>query len=449
MDEKRLEDLYREEEKIRDEMKSLFLRYLEVSKKILESKKEAGLPPMDRSRQKALRKAIHEDKDILVRKYFQPVNEALMGASSAYQLDIQNSPEIREKTIRIAYFGTGPSNTYLSLTKMLEKKGYRFINQYSLYKNQTEIELFGTTSIRDLEHKLVTGEVEYAFVPYVNSNTGVVMDTYHLMRDVRFRFEDIFVDYIVLYLYIAKRNADKIADFNDIETIYTNIPALNQCSDFVNAYTPFATYRKSSSTTQSIDAMLSDTAHLAACFANERADENEQLVRFREKTTSNNNGTYTKYLLISLPHDHSLRKKQEDLRDYFVGYYLYTSERKQGQAHSVDAKSYRAVEVVKDEKGELHMSVFTFGNKTQKISHSTHVEVKYDDQTRHIVLTYDYAGESEKSTVRGHAYLQAKESALRDPSRRIHGEYFGLNNGKSGTLEYRRITKKEFDLLTE
>ena len=95
------------------------------------------------------------------------------------------------------------------------------------------------------------------------------------------------------------------------------------------------------------------------------------------------------------------------------------------------------------------MSVFTFGNKTQKISHSTKVEVHYDDTTRQVVLTYDYAGESEKSTVRGHAYLQAKESVLRNPNRRIHGEYFGDNNGKSGTLEYRRISKKEFDLLTE
>lgn len=449
MDEDRFAELYQEEDEIRDEMKALFLRYLGVSKRILEAKREEGLPALDQKRERMLRQTIHEDADILVRKYFQPVNDALMEASDAFSLDLANSPTIREKTIRIAYFGTGPSNTYLSLTKMLQKKGYRFIQEYSLYKNQTEIELFGTTSIHDLEHKLVTGEVDYAFVPYVNSNTGVVMDTYQLMRNVRFRFEDIFVDYIVLYLYIARRNVDKIRDFHDIETIYTNIPALNQCSDFVNAYTPFATYRKSSSTTQSIDAMLADTTHLAACFANERADENEAVVRFREKTTSNNNGTYTKYLLIGLPRRNSLRKKQKDLRDYFLGHYLYTSERKQGQAHSVDAKSYRAVEVVKDEKGELHMSVFTFGNKTQKISHSTKVEVHYDDTTRQVVLTYDYAGESEKSTVRGHAYLQAKESVLRNPNRRIHGEYFGDNNGKSGTLEYRRISKKEFDLLTE
>ena len=372
-----------------------------------------------------------------------------MGASKAIQEDLVNSPNIYEKTTRIAYFGMGTSNTYLSLVKMLEKDGYKFINEYSMYKGQTEIELVETKSISDLEHKLVVGEVDYAFVPYVNSNTGVVMDTYHLMRNVRFKFESIFVDKIVLYLYVAKRNIDKIKDFYDIETIYTNIPALNQCSDFVITYTPFATYRKASSTTQSIEMMLNDTTHLAACFANISADKDENVIRYQEKTTSNNNGTNTKYLLISLPNNNSLMKKQKDIKDYFAGYYLYTSERKEGKVHSVDAKSYRAVEVLKDSNGELNMFIYTFGNQTKKISHSTKVDVYVDDITKDIVLTYHYVGESINSTVCGDAYLRAKEHILRDPNRRIHGEYNGANNGKSGTLEYRRISKKEFELLTE
>ena len=449
MNKKKVTDIYKKMDEVNENIQQLFLEYLRLSKELLEAKQDSGLPISDNEQETLIRESIKNDKDILIRKYYLPVNEALLNASNSIQKDLINSPVIYENTIRIAYFGMGVSNTYLSLVKMLEKDGFRFINQYSLFKDQMEIELVETKSISDLEHKLVVGEVDYAFVPYVNSNTGVVIDTYHLMRNVRFKFESIFVDKIVLYLYIAKRNAKKIKDFYDIETIYSNIPALNQCSDFVINYTPFATYRKASSTTQSIDMMLEDKDHLAACFANISADSNDKILRYQDKTTSNNNGTYTKYLLISLPKNNSLMKKQNDIKDYFVGYYLYTSERKEGKVHSVDAKSYRAVEVLKDSNGELQMFIYTFGNQTKKISHSTKVEVYVDDITKDIVLAYHYIGETVNSTVCGDAYLRAKEHVLCDPNRRIHGEYNGANNGKSGTLEYRRISKKEFELLTE
>ena len=443
------EIIYEKMSKLNKEIQSLFLKYLDLNKQLVELKKEKNLSISDLEYEKEVKKLIKENDNVLIRKFYQPINEQLFLASNALQKDLLNSDVIYEQTIRIAYFGIGKSNTYLSLCKMLKEKGYRYITDYSLYKNQKEIELIETSSIDDLKEKIITREVDYAFVPYVNSNTGVIADTHQLMRNVRFAFKDIYTDAIVLYLYIAKRNAEKIKDFYDIETIYSNIPALNQCSDFVNAYTPFATYRQATSTTQSIECMLNDKNNLAACFANEKANENKNIIRFKNKVTSNNNVTYTKYLLISPLKNASVRKKEQDLRNYFIGYFLYASERKEGKVHSVDAKSYRAVKIIKDNNNQLCMSIYTFGNKTKKIAHSIKTSVFFDEISNEIVLKYNYAGETANSSVNGVAYLRATENVLRNPNKRIYGTYEGLSNGKSGKLEFRRISQKEFILLTE
>lgn len=434
---------------INNNIQNLFLEYLECTKDLAKSNDRSSLEALEKEQNEIIWESIKTNQNVLIRKYYKQINGEILKAVSDYKNDLLCSPEILEQTIRIAYFGTGTSNTYLSLIKMLQKSGFKTIDKFVLYKNQIEIDLVGTTSINDLEQKLVLGEVDYAFLPYVNSNTGVILDTYNLMRNVRFKFESIFTDSIVLYLYVAKRNVKKIKSYYDIETIYTNIPALNQCSEFVVTYTPFATYRKAISTTQSIDCVINDKKHLAACFANISADSNCKIVRYRDKTTSNNNGTYTKYLLISIPKNNHLMKKQTNIEDYFVGYYLYVSERKEGKKHSVDAKSYRAVSITKDHDNHLNMSIYTFGNKTNKISHSTSVRVYFDDSTKDIVLEYDYIGENALSAVCGKAFLRGKESVIRNPNKRIYGTYEGLNNGKSGNLEYRRISKKEFELLTE
>ena len=447
-------DLLRKEINAVDEqIKDLFLKRLEIASRIGKYKAENGLPIFDPEREQRIRAAIKEDPDILIRKFYLPVNEALMQASKAYQEDLSNSDVIYEETKRIAYFGEGHSNTYISLTRMLLQSGYKPINEESFYKDQEEIVLVSTKDIADMKRKLLEGEVDMAFLPYVNSNAGVVIDCYNLMKEIRFRTLRTYADDIVLYLYVPKEDASRfrtLGDLCSIETIYSNVQALNQCSDFVNKNMPYATFRKASSTTQSIEMMLKDKKYLSACFANADAKADPRIVCLTDQTTSNNNGTKTKYLLIeSINKESPLGEKKENLDDYFIGYYLYISRRKKTKAHSVFSKNYRAVEIFRDNEGFLSMQIYSFGNVTTPISYSRNATTYIDARTKEVCLMYEYEPVDKSTNVEGVAILRAKEENLRRYTKRIRGEYIGKDNGKMGKLEYRRISKEEFELFTE
>ena len=445
---KDIKELRKKIDDIDSKIKELFLERMAISKDILEYKKENNLPILNKEREEQIREAILKDKDIIIRKFYGGVSEALMHAYRAYQIDLSNYEIIFEKTRRIAYFGKGPSNTYVALSKMLLNNGYKQVNQLTFIKQDEEVELIGAEDMQEMEQLMVRREVDQAFVPYVNSNTGVVMDTFHLMYNINFKFLKMFRDKINLYLYVSKKDLDRINDLHDIETIYSNLNAINQSSDFINKYMPFATYRKSASTSQAIDDMLNDDERISACIANSAAEDDERVVKYTPETTSNDKGSYTTFLLIEYKEDAKWRNpRKKQIEDYFIGYFLYLSVQAEDSAFSVESKSYRTVEIKRLPNGKLQMFIYTIGEKATLISHSKDVTVYVDEVRDEIVLKYEYETEKEKDRVNGTAYLRGKERDLRIRTKRINGDYAGKDNGKSGTLEYRRISKEEFDLL--
>lgn len=447
---KDIKALHQDIDNIDNKIKELFLERMNISRDILEYKKSHNLPLNNDKEEHDSREKIIKDPNVIISKFFPMVNEALLNASKAYQEDLYNYDTIYPKTTKIAYFGIGHSNTYIGLVKMLGDQGYKQANDTTFIKDTEEVVLIETASMDDLKNKMVRKEVNQAFIPYVNDNAGVVMDTYWLMRQISFSFLKKYQDTIILYLYVPNR-VKEIAkdDYLKLDTIYSNLPAFNQCSDFINTYMPYATFKKSSSTTQAIEDMLEDESHLASCFANEEALKDKRIKRFKDVTTSNNKGSITKYLLIEYKEDDTLLDKQEDYASYFEGYYIYISDKKEGHDFSVDAKSYRAVEIKRDENGYLKMFIYTFGNKTSLIAHSKNVTTYKDARTKEICLMYEYESEDISKNVNGVAFLRSNEEDLRHKNKKIKGEYLGKDNGKSGILEYHRIEHKEFLLLVE
>jgi hypothetical protein len=278
---------------------------------------------------------------------------------------------------------------------------------------------------------------------------GVVMDTYHLLEKNDFYFQKRFTDQIVLYLYITKQNNQIIKSFYDVQTIYSNLSALNQCSEFVNNYMPFATFRKSVSTTSSIIDMCNDKENIAVCFANDKVKNSRvEKIKFWNGTTSNNGGSETTYILIgNTDKNQKLSEKTADFADYFRGCYLYLSKNRKGKTFSVDAKSYRIAKI-EGPSDNLQISVYKIDKKSVKIAISTKTQIYVDPDTNQICFEYDYEPpKNANKTVRGKAWLRASEDELRNKASHIYGEYRGENNGKAGILDFRRIDEKEFKTL--
>ena len=444
---KSLEELEREIGELDEKIKDLFLKRLELAKEIIQYKEEGNSKEDDIE----ARSRIKKDENVLVRKFYIQVDEALRKATKQYQIDIKNYPEVFDKTTRIAYFGIGHSNTYISLVKMLENDGYKKVNDFTLFKDDEEIQLIPSPTMEDLKNKMIRHEVEQGFIPYVNSNAGVVMASYNLMREIDFKFVKRFTDQIILYLYVRK---DRLKDIdinnlNNIETIYSNLPALNQCSDYINQYLPFATFKSATSTTSSIEKVVKDDTHLAACLANSDAVNDDRVARISDNTVSNEGGTRTKFLLIEYEENNELLIEKDNLDDYFVGHYYYISNPNKGHLYSVQAKSYRVVEIKKDLDGHLKMFIYAFGNDTVLISHSKNVTTYIDARTKEACLMYEYETDLKKNNVNGVAFIRTSIEELRKRNSHIRGEFIGRENGKIGYLEYHRISEEEYRLLIE
>ena len=448
---KNLTDLRKEIDAIDSEIESLFVERMNVAKKIQELKKNNDLPINNSNRENEIKERILKSDNIVIRKYFPVVSDALIQVSKLYQNELSVTDKIYDKTTRICYFGKGKSNTYLGLKDMLIDEGYKQVNDFSFFKDDQQILINGSTSIDDLRNQLFHKDVDLAFVPFANSDMGVVMDTYRLLERFNFTFVAKTTSPIVLYLYTSKENNAQIKTISDIKCIYSNLAALRQCSDFINHYLPFAVFKKSISTTSSIDDMLNDKNTVSACFANSYANENILIekVKFYEDTTSNNNGSKTTYLLLKRFESNTQGfSKKENIEDYFIGYYLYLSKNKKRKGFSVDAKSHRVVKIERI-NGRLELSVYIVSKeKNTWIAFSDKVRVFYDDSLRQICLEYEYrSAPGIKAKVNGLAYLRAPEADLQEFANHIYGEYRGFKNGKAGTLDYRRITKEEFEIL--
>ena len=444
-----IEKLRSEVDEVDKQIKSLFIRRMEIAKEILECKNTVGISLKNSNREKQIEQKILKDNNIIIRKFFPEVSKSFAKAYQDYQDELIHSDKIYEQTLRIAYFGKGISNTYLGLEKMLLNEGYTEVNKNTFFKGNKQVLLYDTESMEDLKLKLLRKKVNAAFVPFFNSNMGVVMDTYHLLEKNDLHFLKRFTDQIVLYLYISKENNQKITSLYDVQKIYSNLSALSQCSEFVNNYLPFATFRKSISTTNSVVDMLNDKENIAVCFANDKVkNSNVERVKFWKGTTSNNGGSETTYILIgNSEKNQKLSEKKRDFADYYRGWYLYLSKNRKGKTFSVDAKSYRIAKI-EGPSDNLKISVYKIDKKSVKIAVSASTRIYVDVESNQICFEYVYEPpQHANKSVRGTAVLRATEDELRNKTQHIFGEYKGENNGKAGILDFRRISKEEFDTL--
>ena len=346
------------------------------------------------------------------------------------------------KNFKYAYYGLGQSNTYLALKKYLLEHDYLQDDETLFHEanNKTTVTLVACKDIDSVKASLKQNQADYALIPIVNSDSGIVSFSSKMLFEENFEVVKIMTDKVYLSLYGLRQ----IDNFSEVKRIISNLPALGQCSHFVNKNMPFAVYDIVSSTTDAVKKLIDSRDLDSVCIANQTAEENKELIKIsngaiNQSVVSNDGVTETKYLLIK-KREQTLKGK--NIYHLLPGYYIYQSKSGQAMKNSVSPASLRVVEI-KCKKDLFTIQGFLFGFTCEQLfsSNSTALSIEGDN----CYFYYNYDNKHEEQTVNGLTCLTIHLPTF-SKNGRMKGIYCGYCNNKAGTLEFVKISKEEFDI---
>ncbi len=356
-----------------------------------------------------------------------------------------------ENVVRIVYYGYGESNTYIALYEFLKEKydDLTSLDSYHFSCSQGKFELLSGRNLDEIEKILLRGQADMAFVPFANSDSGIVPQIRKFLCSPTYEVVDTQTSKIVLYAYMHKSH--KGMKGMEVETIYGNVPTFNQCSSFVAQRVPFAVYKRLASTTESMNYLEEHPEENAICFGNVEGQKRENLILFENNSISNHGLTYTKFFLVKRRKKASklsLKKWTKaatlaNIKKALTGYYLYESTPSEHSQKSKSPASFRVVSIL-PRGNELAIQGYTIGYKTTKICHS--VSTTIDLKENEFYFYYEYEPENQDgSKVKGIVLLKC-DLSLFEKERRLKGYYYGYDNNKTGTMQFIKITKEEFEV---
>lgn len=356
-----------------------------------------------------------------------------------------------KNVVRIVYYGYGESNTYIALYEFLKEKydDLAFQDAYHFSCCQGNFEFLSGKDLDEIEKILLRGQADMAFIPFANSDSGIVPQIRNFLCSSTYEVVETQTSKIVLYAYIHKSHQGMKG--TEVETIYGNVPTFNQCSSFVAHQVPFAVYKRLASTTESMNYLEKHPEEKAICFGNVEGQKRENLILFENNAISNHGYTYTKFFLVKrrkkLP-ILSLKKwtkkaTLKNIKNALTGYYLYESTPSEHSEKSKSPASFRIVSIL-PQGNELTIQGFTIGYKTNKICHS--VSSTVDLKENELYFYYEYEPENQDGSKVKVIVLLKCNLSLFEKERRLKGYYYGYDNNKTGTMEFIKITKEEFEV---
>ena len=351
------------------------------------------------------------------------------------------------KITNVACYGLGYSNTYKAFERYLLEKGYFKCEQHVFRNNSNEqCYLYPCLDVDAINHFIKLGKADYAVVPLINSDSGVVSFASKMIFNNNYEIADIFTGKIILYMY----GLQEIKDLSKIKRIYSNMSALSQCSEFINRYMPFATFIKTDSTTEAAIKMAEKNDVESVCISNDCIEHNDRITRqlFKisnpnnhENIISNGGGSETKFFILKKRTTNIVPKK--NIYKMLEGYYIYQSERQGDSRNSVSPAAFRFVEIKEKHKYfDIHGYVYNF--KCENLFTSNCTALSEDGDYYHFFYNYD--NKHEAQTVNGLVCVDIYLPTFMEKGE-MNGKYCGYCNNKSGIIRFKKISKKEFELL--
>ena len=340
------------------------------------------------------------------------------------------------RMITCAYYGKGISNTYLALEKYCKEKNYH-IGKDENIKSGTIVIPIECENANKINDMLQLKDTDYALIPIVNSDSGIVKFSSELLFNNNYEVVAQIENEIKLFVYGLK----EIKDFKSVKGIFSNNPALLQCSEFINKNFPFAVFYYASSTTEAVEKLIEKNDPNYVCIANEKASKYPQLVKLEQGSSSisisNGGETKTRFFFV--------KKREAPIKianDIISGNYIYISKNDGDSFNSVSPASWRFVNI-KKVNGQYTINGFAYGFDIKKLFKSLCTSFSKINKDNYVFF-YEYRNES-KSNVNGLARLTIDLPRFKQYGK-FEGIYCGKGNRKSGILSFIKITDKEFEL---
>ena len=223
-----LKECRQEIDKINNEMLSLFLRRMEVSRSVAEYKAEHNLPILNHAREREILGEMTEKAGDEFENYVKTFYSVIMDLSRSYQSTVlgkkdavqkkvtkalESSPKVFPKRALVACQGTEGAYSQIAADKFFGMEKIKY------YKTFEDVFI----AVRDKE-------CEYGVLPIENSTYGTVIDVYDLMKKYSFN--------IVRALKLPVKHALLVKEgtrLEDIREVFSHPQAIGQCSDFFRA----------------------------------------------------------------------------------------------------------------------------------------------------------------------------------------------------------------------
>jgi len=223
-----LKECRQEIDKINNEMLSLFLRRMEVSRSVAEYKAEHNLPILNHAREREILGEMTEKAGDEFENYVKTFYSVMMDLSRSYQSTVlgkkdavqkkvtkalESSPKVFPKRALVACQGTEGAYSQIAADKFFGMEKIKY------YKTFEDVFI----AVRDKE-------CEYGVLPIENSTYGTVIDVYDLMKKYSFN--------IVRALKLPVKHALLVKEgtrLEDIREVFSHPQAIGQCSDFFRA----------------------------------------------------------------------------------------------------------------------------------------------------------------------------------------------------------------------
>lgn len=213
-----LNDLRKDIDEIDEQILSLFIKRMSVCKDVAAFKKQNNLPVLQGNREIELLKRINTLTPDNLKEGSEVLFKNIMDISkSLQQKEIQSDFYIQPEKMnmgdvrKIGCQGISGSNQEEACRKMFSNADIKFYPTFS-----------------DVFEAVQNDEITCGILPIINSTAGSVSETYDLMRKYDF------------YVYARTKTeinhclaAKKDYDIDRIETVYSHVQALSQCSAFI------------------------------------------------------------------------------------------------------------------------------------------------------------------------------------------------------------------------
>ena len=286
-----LQKLRKDIDEIDRELVEIFLRRMSVSAEVAEYKREAGMPVLDPSRERALLERVSEMSGEEFERYTRTLYSTILDLSRSYQHKrlgqtsrtyeqiedaIKNTPRVFPERASVACQGVEGAYSQIATEKLFALPSIMFFSGFE--------SVF--TAIEE-------GMCKYGVLPIENSTAGSVKQVYDLMISKKFkivRSVRIKIDHNLL--------AKDGVKLSEIKEIYSHPQAIAQCSDFLASLSPDVKITKVENTATAAR-MVAESERRDVASLSSRSCAAQYSLSIVESAVQNNGNNHTRFICIT------------------------------------------------------------------------------------------------------------------------------------------------------